>query len=65
MGTLNNPNGQEFFVMNVVVKLGRLHEHGVEGHGAPTIQEVRLFKDGTECVVTGICDDMKWLCHVR
>src|SRR5712672_280141 len=52
-------DSKEFFVVDVVVEFGRLHGFGEESNRVPSIEEVGLFKNGTESEVTSIGDDTK------
>ena len=52
-------DSKEFFVVDVVVEFGRLHGFGEESNRVPSIEEVGLFKNGTESKVTSIGDDTK------
>ena len=53
-------DGEEFFIVNVVVKFGRLHGLGVESDRMPSVKEVGLFKDGTKGKVGSISKDTEW-----
>ena len=50
-------DGQEFFVVDVVVLFGWLHGFGVKGDGVPSVQGVGLFEDGAEGEIAGVCDE--------
>src|SRR5712672_1357122 len=52
-------DSKEFFVMDVVVEFGRLHRFGEESNRVPAVEEVGLFKNGTESEVMSIGDDAK------
>src|SRR5712672_3385440 len=52
-------DSEEFFVVDVVVQFGRLHRLGEESNRVPAVEEVGLFKNGTESEVTSIGDDVK------
>src|SRR5882762_3741770 len=50
-------DGEEFFVVDVVVELRRLHGFGEESNRVPSVKKVRLFENGTKSKVTGISDN--------
>src|SRR5712672_2869831 len=52
-------DSKEFFVVDVVVELGRLHGFGEESNRVPSVEKVGLFENGTESEVTSISDDAK------
>src|SRR5712672_592291 len=52
-------DSEEFFVVDVVVELRRLHGFGEESNRVPSVEKVRLLKNGTESKVTSIGDDTK------
>jgi hypothetical protein len=58
-------DGKEFFIVDVIIKLGRVEGLGVIGNGVPTVQEVWLFEDGTDGKVAGVGDDTKGLGEIR
>src|SRR5712672_1300492 len=52
-------DSEEFLVVDVVVEFGRLHGLGEESNRVPLVEEVGLFKNGTESKVTSIGNDTK------
>ena len=52
-------DGEEFFVVDVVVELGRLHGFGEESNRVPSVEKVWMFKNGTKSKVTGISDNVE------
>ena len=49
-------DGEEFFIMNVVIEFGWIEGLGEKGYRVPGVKGVRLFKDRSEGKVIGIGD---------
>lgn len=50
-------DGEEFFVVDIVVLFGWQHGFGVKGNRVPAIKSVWLFQDGSKGKVACVCDD--------
>jgi hypothetical protein len=56
-GFERSDNGEEFLIMDFVVLLSRLEGFGMKGDRVPSVEEVGLFKDGSNSKVTSVCDE--------
>ena len=50
-------DGEEFFVVDIVVLFGWQHGFGVKGNRVPAIKSIWLFQDGPKGKVACVCDD--------